>query len=326
MRSISHRTAILFILGFSFYIALLGVINFGAYQRPIPAAIGIGVFLLAIAWAIAHGPKLTLPPELAIFSVSIAITVPILIFYAIGDVGANSDFTDRYLIWFVLGIATLMGVLVVREQAKAGWLGFITMSVETVIIGGVQFAFDGLILGAVTLMITSQGASWALKSSQRASEEFLTRALMADTDRDVLSAARAEARLRMRAILESALPLLKLIEQREGILTASESKQVLLAEAGIRDQIRGPGLLDKNLVEAVLRARRRGLEVQLLDDGGMDLLEAKERLQITDKLVETLDGLGAGRVVIRSVAGETWTVSLLAVSPAAAAPEVFLRL
>jgi hypothetical protein len=63
-----------------------------------------------------------------------------------------------------------------------------------------------------------------------------------------------------------------------------------------------------------------------MDDGGMDLLEAKERLQITDKLVETLDGLSAGRVFIRSVADETWTVSLLAVSPGAAAPEVFLRL
>lgn len=325
MRSISHRTAILLILGFSFYVALLGVINFGAYQRPIPAAIGIGVFLLAIAWAIAHGPKLTLPPELAIFSVSIAITVPILIFYAIGDVGAKSDSTDRYLIWFVLGIATLMGVLVMREQAKAGWLGFITMSVETVIIGGVQFAFDGLILGAVTLMITSQGASWALKSSERASKEFLTWALMVDTDRDALSEARAEARLRIRASLDSALPLLKMIDQKGGKLTASESKQVLLAEAGIRDQIRGAGLLDKNLVEAVLRARKRGLEVQLVDDGGTEQLQAEEKADITKKLVQNLDGLDSGKVILRSVAGEAWTVSFFAVDAGLDSPHIFIR-
>jgi hypothetical protein len=228
--------------------------------------------------------------------------------------------------WFVMGIGTLMAVLAVRERGKVSWAGTLIMTVEMTIWGGIELLIDGQLIGVILLVLAAQGVFAALVSSRRASLEFLSQALVVDSDRVAQSAARAHTRLRMTVALNSALPLLKLIEQKNGNMTASDTKELLLGESGIRDQVRAPGFQDEKLVGAVLGARKKGLEVILMDDGGMDLLDAKERLQITDKLVETLDGLSAGRVVIRSVADETWTVSLLAVSPGAAAPEVFLRL
>jgi hypothetical protein len=321
MKNISHGRAAFFALGFGYYHAVLGVLNFTAYQRPIPAAIAIVLYLVAIGWAVGHRPGLGLPDEAVIFALLTAAVVPVLGIYAIGD---TVNFQD--LIWFILGIGTLMAVLAVRERGKISWAGTLIMIVEMTIWGGIELLIDGQLFGVILLVLAAQGVFAALVSSRRASLEFLSRALVVDSDRVSQSAARAHTRLRMTAALDSALPLLKLIEQKNGNMTVSDTKELLLGEAGIRDQVRAPGFQDEKLVGAVLGARKKGLEVILMDDGGMDLLEAKERLQITDKLVETLDGLSAGRVVIRSVADETWTVSLLAVSPGAAAPEVFLRL
>jgi hypothetical protein len=76
----------------------------------------------------------------------------------------------------------------------------------------------------------------------------------------------------------------------------------------------------------VLRARVRGIEVQLLDDGGTDELETEEMAKIIESLVLNLNRTTIGKVVIRSVAGESWTVSMVALRPDATAPDVFLRL
>jgi len=321
MNGISHRRLTLFTLGFGFYHAALGIVHFAGYQRPIPAAISIALYLVAIGWATGHGPGLALPLEAVIFALLTAVAVPILGIYAIGDVADSGNLT-----WFTVGIGLLMAVLAVRRQKKIAWAGTIIMSVEMLIWSEVEFLISGEIIGPVMLVVGALGLSWALNSSQRASEEFLSRALVVDGDRQALSAARAESRLRMREILDSSLPLLRLIEQKKGKLTASGSRELLIAEAGIRDQIRARGLQNKKLVEAVLRARKKGLEVQLLDDGGMKLLEASEKAKIIKKLVQSLDSLSTGKVVIRSVSGEAWAVTLLAHSPGSDAPDVFLRL
>jgi DNA-binding CsgD family transcriptional regulator len=100
----------------------------------------------------------------------------------------------------------------------------------------------------------------------------------------------------------------------------------LLAEAGIRDQIRARGLQDAGLIAAVLSARKRGVVVQLSDDGGIDLLEAENKESLFKVLSHTLSGIQAGKVVIRSVAGESRTVSLFGSDPSAPTQDVFLRL
>jgi len=321
VKYISHGRAALFVLGFGYYHGALGILNFTGYQRPIPAAISIALYLVAIGWATGHGPGLALPLEAVIFALLVAVAVPILGIYAIGDAVDSGNLT-----WFTVGIGLLMAVLAVRRQQKIAWAGTMIMSVEVLIWSEGEFLISGEIIGPVMLVVTAVAVSRALNSSLRASEEFLSRALVVDGDRKGLSAARAKTRLRMREILDSALPLLKLIEQKRGKLTASDSRELLIAEAGIRDRIRARGLQNKKLVEAVLRARKKGLEVQLLDDGGMQLLQASEKAKIIKKLVQSLDSLSTGKVVVRSVEGEAWTVSLLAVRPGLDAPDIFLRL
>jgi len=111
-----------------------------------------------------------------------------------------------------------------------------------------------------------------------------------------------------------------------GKLTAPESENPRMAEAGMRDRIRGPGLLQiKDLAGAVLRARTRGIEVQLLDDGDMASLSGVYKGEITRQLVQALDGVAHGKVVVRSVTGEAWTVSLFADGGETGDSDVFVR-
>ena len=80
------------------------------------------------------------------------------------------------------------------------------------------------------------------------------------------------------------------------------------------------------LTEQARLARTRGVEVQLLDDGGLDELEPDELDQLLDRVARELSKIQTGRVVIRSVAGEDWRLTMAAIRKGADQPDLFLRL
>ena len=322
MTTVSHARIAFFTLGYAYYHAVLGVINFDSYQRPIPAAIGLVVYIFAIGIAMGYRRRPQLPPSVVIFCLVAAGGIPILGAFAIGEEGV----TSTYLTWYVAGIATLMAILAIRNRQNWAWTGTIIMALEIFISGGFDALSDAGVFGALMIVLAAQLISRALLSSEKAAKEYLEMTIETDSERLALSASRAAARLRVQDTLESARPLLKIIHQKEGKLTRAEVKRARITEAGLRDQIRGRGLLDEKLLNAVLRARVRGIEVQLLDDGGTDELETEEMAKIIESLVLNLNRTTIGKVVIRSVAGESWTVSMVALRPDATAPDVFLRL
>lgn len=63
--------------------------------------------------------------------------------------------------------------------------------------------------------------------------------------------------------------LLRIAEPGPG-LTDEERRECRLLEAAVRDEIRGRRLLDDEVRRLVLDARRRGVTVSVLDDGGLD--------------------------------------------------------
>lgn len=317
---IGHGRVALFTLGFGYYYGVLGVVNLEGYQQPLPAIVAIAIYLIAIGWATGHRPGLILPPLPVIFSLLTAVAVP---FLSLGVM--SNDLAAGYLTWFVAGIATLMAVLAVRGYESMAWLGMGIMIFQVIIWGGAGFFIQSGVLGALMLLVAVQGATRVMRDSKKTSDEFLTWAINVRADKEAQSAVRAAARLRMRNVLDDALPLLQMIEQKKGKLTAGEALPVTIAEATIRDQIRAQGLQFPNLIDAVRRAREKGLEVQLLDDGGMELLSHQETRKISTKLVEALDAQSAGRVVIRSVAGDEWTVTFFASSEETKGPDVFIR-
>lgn len=321
MINVGHGRAAIFGLGFGFYHAVLGLINFAQYERPIPAAVALSLYVAVLFLATQFRGELRLPTAMTVFAVLTAVAIVALTLYSIGEV---SHYPNQ--LWCVGGVGSLMAILAWRNRTVMAWMGTIAMMVCLFVWGGAEVLFASKIAGSFALVAGTQGAARALKSAQRSAAEFLQLKLAANLDSQYRSIRRTGTQLQLNSALDSSLLLLQMIQQKEGKMTSSDSKKLLLAEAGIRDQIRARGFQEAGLIAAVLSARKRGVEVQLSDDGGIDLLETQKKESLFKELSQTLSGIKAGKVVIRSVAGESWTVSLFASDPSAASQDTFLRL
>lgn len=318
---VGHWRAAIFALGFGFYHAVIGLINFAKYERPIPAAVALFLYLAVLILVTRFRDELRLPNAITFGAAVAALAILILTLYAIGEV---SNYPNQ--LWFVVGIGSILAILAWRNRAVVAWIGIIALVAGLLVWGGAEVLGASGIAGSVALVAGSQGAAMALTSAQRSSSEFLERRLLENLASEDLTIRRAGSQLRLKTALDSSLPLLRMIQKKEGKITSSDAKKLLLSEAGIRDQIRAQGFQDSRLIGAVLRARERGVEVQLADDGGIDLLDEEKRSSLFEVLAQTVSGVKSGKVVIRSVAGESWTVSLFASDPSTNRENTFLRL
>ncbi len=321
MTDVGHWRAAIFALGFGLYHAVIGLINFANYEKPIPAAIALFLYTAVLILVTRFRDDLRLPNAVT-FGVAVAASaILILTLYAIGEV---SDYPNQ--LWFVVGIGSIMAILAWRNRAVVAWIGIIALVAGLLVWGGTEVLVASGVVGSLAIVAASQGAAMALKSSKKSSFDFLQRELATNLESRDLTSRRAGSQLRLKTALDSSLPLLRMIQEKEGNITSSDAKKLLLSEAGIRDQIRAQGFQDTQLIAAVFSARERGVEVQLADDGGIDLLDEEKKSRIFKVLAQTVSGVKAGKVVIRSVAGESWTVSLFASDPSATSEDVFLRL
>ena len=321
MIDVGHGRAASFALFFGCYLLVIGLINFAEYERPAPAAAALLLYVAVLFLATRFTRKLRLPTAITVVALFAALAIPGLAIYATGEDGQYQDPT-----WFVKGVCTVMAILAWRNRATMAWVGSVAMAVSVYVFGGAEVLANVGIVGGLSLVAGSHGAAMALKLAQKSSVELLERRVAANLDSETVSIQRAELLIQLKNALDSSLPILQLIQRKEGKITFSDSKKLLLAEAGIRDQIRAKGFQDAVLIAAVLSARKRGLEVQLSDDGGVDLLEAEKKESLFRELSQTLSGVTAGKVVIRSVAGESWTVSLFASDSSGTSEDLFLRL
>jgi len=122
------------------------------------------------------------------------------------------------------------------------------------------------------------------------------------------------------------LPLLESISESNESLSKSDRVKAQLTEAELRDQIRGRNLLSMDVVSETRSARQRGIEVQLLDDGGLDDLTDQERVPYLWEIATRLKDVKAGKVVVRAAKGDSWRVSMAAIRKESDSPDLFIRI
>ena len=82
-----------------------------------------------------------------------------------------------------------------------------------------------------------------------------------------------ERRVQVQRALAVAGPVLIATVASGGSLSDDERLEARLAEGRLRDELRGPRLLDDEVRAELERARRRGATVTVLDEGGLDGLD-----------------------------------------------------
>jgi hypothetical protein len=316
------RVAItIFTLAFGFYHGILGLLNLSHYEQPLFAIAAISMYFAALILVMADRPGLRLRDYKAAIALIVSMLVALLMPASVG-VGH----VDNHSTWHVAGVATLMAIVALRQHKVMAWFGVIVMTAQVLVWGGLGLLFNAGIFGALMLVAAAHAASVTLAATSKAAIDFREQALATAAATAAKSAARAERQRRVENALGAALPILNQIEQLGGRLSDSQKQQALELEAMLRDQIRGRNFDLPELLAEVAKARSRGVEVQVLDDGGLDQLPEESRESLLKEVAGHVAGVKSGKLVLRSVADENWSVSITASQPGSETPDLFLRL
>lgn len=263
--------------------------------------------------------ELKMPLPLALTGLAMAIIVPLLVNT---ELDASSFGTPAT--WYVSAVSTLMAISAVRQHKVIAWIGSAILTVEVFTWGGGDALFNSGLGGAIALVAAAHAISVGLEVSAKQTSTYLETAKATEAASAADSAIRAERSNRITKTLQGALPLLEKIAS--GNLDDEDRQEAVILEAQLRDEIRGRALINPKLKASVRAARTRGVEVVLLDEGGLEQLSEADRETLRNRLADELDLIKSGRVTIRSPRLEKTRVTFVASRKGTAKPDVFLKL
>ena len=306
---------------FGLFHAMLGILWIDSNDQPMLVILALVLYLMAMVPSVLVFGSRRLPTFQAWFNAGISALIPLIINSQLDP----THLTD-YATWYVLGVGTLLGTTAVRGHRRLAWVGLFILVAEIAAWGGVgSLATTGL-PGVFSLVVTGHAVSLGIERALKATAELNQRA----ADLAFETAARETASEVRSALLEktlrTALPALNLIAALGGNLNESQRREALLLEAGLRDEIRGANLLNDQMRAAIKAARERGVEVLVMDEGGLDCRSEPERATLLNRAAEAIAGVEDGRLTIRSPREEEWRVTVVAIRPGESKPDLWLKL
>jgi len=306
---------------FGLYHAVLGAFWLSSYSDPTLGAIAIAIFVLAILTTHGLYKGARMPGYQAWVNLAVATTVPMLVNPLI--VG---DWHNTFATWYIGGLGVLLAATAVRRHRTIAWAGTVVVAFQAVQWGGFRAIFDSGVIGMALLVAAGQALSIGIERASDDVAELTEIAKQEATASAATTAQRLERQQRAQAALSSSLPLLERIVESRGSLTEAEREEARLAEAALRDEIRGRALVNDAVRDAVRSARIRGVEVVLLDEGGLDEADSATVSRILGDVASAIDGVNSGKITVRAPAGESWMVTLAATDRKSSGPSLMLRL
>ncbi|KXO89318.1 hypothetical protein AXK60_17250 [Tsukamurella pseudospumae] len=215
-----------------------------------------------------------------------------------------ADYAFALTTWPIGAGAVLTSYLAVRGRAITTWAS-VALTGAVVVWWAVtrgHGALDGVLRCLPSATVTLTATFFALTLRPVARWTFVMRARTRERRAAEAAAETArEVRGRQRDFLDrEARPMLERLAT--GVpLTAAERLECRIVEARLRDSVRAPGLLSPRIADAADRARRRGVDVVLLDDGGLRDLATPVADAIRDRIADAVDSLPVGSVTARAV-------------------------
>ncbi|QRY61569.1 hypothetical protein JVX90_14240 [Gordonia sp. PDNC005] len=188
------------------------------------------------------------------------------------------------LAWVVVAINTVVGVIVGPLTGSSTWLN--------AVLPRASFTMLFIATGAALLLAPQVAELHALSDRRRVDRKGVD-----DVREDI-----AARDVRIRRIDARVRPLLTKVVDGDPV-TDDDVTDARLIEARLRDGIRGRALDVPRVRRAVWDARRSGVSVTVLDDGGLTELDSARADAVVDAtalvLEEELVGLSGGDVVAR---------------------------
>ncbi|RFA22614.1 hypothetical protein [Subtercola boreus] len=290
------RAIVLALAGlFSAYHLVLAVYSIGTPSSPWPVFAAMILYAVVSVMSLWPRSPLTMPVWLAALNVAVSIVMSILVFSQLDGRIANG-----YATWSVAAVGTLMTITAVRHRAVFAWLGVIGLAVCVVVWANPLALTTTGVIGSAVWVAVAHALSRALAQASRDTQLFARAELDAAAWRATQEAQLTEGRYRLDNMNRVAGPMLHRIVDLGGDISAEEREECLHLEGAIRDEIRGRYLLNEDVRTEVLAARRRGIEVTLLDDGGLDDLSERARDRIQSRIARTISRSRSDRLIVRT--------------------------
>lgn len=298
---------------------ITALIGFDRYANWFLALAAIVLYTFMALLSVLYYRSREMPPLLAWVNLLVVVIIPQLVHESI-DVAT----VDSQTSWYVSGLGALLAITAIRGQQAVSWIGASVLALEVLMWGGNGTLFNTGLAGALSLVVAANVLSYALARIDNETQIYLDKAIEIEAAAAIESATRAERSRRLNETLQIAYPLLQKISMGE--IDQESRQEAKLLEAELRDGIRGRELIDNKLKVAIRAARIRGVEVVVLDEGGLSSLTESSKTEIRQKFASELDQVSSGRVTIRAPRGGKSNATFVASRPGTATPDVFLKL
>ena len=262
-----------------------------------------------------RGPS-RLPAVAQVLALACAVIVPSAIAFAVGPGSRTASFAT----WYLGGIGALMTIVMVRRRPWTAWAGITMLGIASMLWMGVA---EAIALGLVGSVVWVTSAQLLVRSMDRAARDTARLAQLqraASAWQASQAVRQRERRVQVQEALAVAGPVLTRTVASGGELTDSDRLEARLAEGRLRDEMRGPRLLDDDVRAELERARRRGANVTVLDEGGLEGLDDETLSIIRAQLAEALRSASSDRLYIRTSPDERVAVTVVGRSPAVDGP------
>ncbi len=275
-------------------IGLLAVWSLDEVRTHGPTLFGLLV-LVAVGLLLTVDREVPLSLSTAIVVASVWPAVALLISWQLEVAGGQSQ-------WFFGAGTVSMFFVSLRGRVLIGWIGFAALSLVVILWGATTETgvVAALLLTGKQAPILLVGALFTV-GLKRTSATIVRLAGETSARASVEAAQLAtstERRRRLEELDAVATPLLNLlVSGRE--LTDADRVEFAVAEAELRDGLRARSLAVPEVAASAREARRRGVEVVLLDDRYPATTDAQVLSTVIERVVSALTSTPSGRVVAR---------------------------
>lgn len=262
------------------------------------------------------GTAARLPVWAAALALAAAAIIPSVTAIAVGPDSRGEAFAA----WYIGAIGALMTIVLVRRRPWIAWAGIAVLGIASMAWIGILPALSLGLVGSIMWVAAAQVFMLSMARAARDTAHLAQLQRAASAWQATQIGRQRERRVQVQRALAVAGPVLTRTVTAGGRLTDEERMQAHIAEGQLRDQMRGPRLLDDDVRAELERARRRGATVTVLDEGGLDGLGEAALSDIRRQLAETLHTAGSDRLYIRTSPHERVAVTVVGRSGITAGP------
>ena len=236
------------------------------------------------------------PTWVAVLAFAAAVIDPVVTTLAAGP----ALHTEAVGTSYIGQIGALMTILMVRRRPIWAWVGMAALTVTSMIsfgpLGALGLGLVGSLMWVAVAQLLISFFDRAVRDTVRLAElQRTATALQADQ-----VGRQRQRRIQVQRALDVAGPVLTRTIETGGALSTAMRAEALRAEARLRDELRAPRLLDDHVRGALDAARRRGITVTLLDEGGLEGTDAGILASIRAQLAATIADATSDRLYVRT--------------------------